>query len=80
MWQWGVVAFMLAAVPAGDEADAAAERARSSLAERLQVDAGTIEVLEVEPAEWPDAALGCPVPGRVYAQVITSGYRVTLRH
>jgi hypothetical protein len=80
MWQWGVLALMVAAVPAGDEAQAAAEGARAALAERLQVDAGAIEVLETEPAEWPNAALGCPEKGKVYAQVLTSGYRVQLGH
>ena len=80
MWQWGVVALMVAAVPAGDGAQVAAEKARAALAERLQVDAGVIEVLETEPAEWPSAALGCPEKGKVYAQVLTSGYRVQLGH
>lgn len=78
MWQWGLVALMVAAVPAGDEADSAAQRAREALAERLQVAAEAIEMQEVEPAEWPDAALGCPEKGKVYAQVLTSGYRVRL--
>jgi len=80
MWQWGVVALMVAAAPVGDEAQVAAERARAALADRLQVDAGAIEVLETEPAEWPNAALGCPEKGHVYAQVLTSGYRVQLGH
>jgi hypothetical protein len=80
LWQWGVVALMVAAVPTGDEADSAADRARVAFAARLQVDAEAVEVLEVEPAEWPDAALGCPEKGKVYAQVLTSGYRVLLGH
>jgi hypothetical protein len=78
MWLSGVVAVMLAAAPAVDEAVSAAERARAVLAERLQVETGAIEVLEVEPAEWPNAALGCPEKGKVYAQVLTSGYRIRL--
>ncbi len=80
MWQWGVVAFMLAAGPMGDEARAAADQARTALAERLEVPVEAIEVIEAEPAEWPNAALGCPEKGQVYAQVLTSGYRVQLGH
>ena len=80
MWQWGVVALMVAAMPGGDETESAADRARSALAERLQVPTEAVEVLETEPAEWPSAALGCPQKGHVYAQVLTSGYRVRLGH
>jgi hypothetical protein len=80
MWQWGVVALVVAAVPAGDETGSAASQARTALAERLQVEVEEIEVLEVEAAEWPNAALGCPEKGKVYAQVLTSGYRVQLGH
>lgn len=80
MGQWVVVALMLAAGPMADEAKDAGDRARAALAERLEVAAEAIEVLEVEPTEWPNAALGCEVPGRVYAQVLTPGYRVTLAH
>src|ERR1051325_6995833 len=33
-----------------------------------------VRVLQVESREWPDAALGCPAPGVMYAQVVTSGW------
>lgn len=48
------------------------------LAEELGTSAEQIEVLSVEMYEWPDASLGCPEPGKAYAQVITPGYRVIL--
>lgn len=35
-----------------------------------------VEILAIEPTEWPDASLGCPEPGKMYAQVITPGYRI----
>ncbi len=38
----------------------------------------SIELLGVEPVTWPDASLGCPQPGKMYAQVLTEGYRVEL--
>ncbi len=28
--------------------------------------------------EWPDASLGCPEPGMMYAQVVTPGYKIHL--
>ncbi len=33
-------------------------------------------VLAFEPVEWSDTSLGCPMPGLVYAQVITPGFRL----
>jgi len=52
--------------------------AREDLAERLEVDRETIEVIAVEAVEWSDASLGCPEPGQMYAQVVTPGFRVVL--
>jgi hypothetical protein len=49
------------------------------LAAEIGVAAKEIEVLSVDAYEWPDASLGCPEPGRSYAQVVTPGYRVVLR-
>jgi hypothetical protein len=37
-----------------------------------------ITVERVEAVEWPDASLGCPQPGMMYAQVVTPGYLVEL--
>ncbi len=36
-----------------------------------------VDVLSVEPAEWPDASMGWAEPGRSYAQMLTEGYRIT---
>ncbi len=33
-------------------------------------------VLAFDPVEWNDTSLGCPIPGLVYAQVITPGFRL----
>ncbi len=54
------------------------EEARTILAERLGVPTQQVELVYVEAAEWPDASLGCPEPGKMYAQVVTPGYRVVL--
>lgn len=54
------------------------EQARLVLADRLGVDVETISVASVEEREWSDAALGCPEPGQMYAQVMTPGFEITL--
>jgi hypothetical protein len=50
----------------------------ADLAGQLDIAAEAITVRSVEAVEWPDASLGCPKPGMMYAQVITPGYRIVL--
>ena len=52
--------------------------ARAALAREKGVEAGDVRVISVSPREWPNAALGCPEPGMIYAEVITPGYLVVL--
>ena len=52
--------------------------ATADLARRLKVNRREIALLSVIPTVWPDASLGCPEPGRAYAQVLTTGYVVLL--
>ena len=37
-----------------------------------------ITIVAIEEVTWSDAALGCPQPDMVYAQVLTAGYQITL--
>ncbi len=53
---------------------AAAEKALLS-----QTGAAPIDFVSVEPAQWPDASMGWPEPGKSYAQMLTEGYRITAR-
>jgi hypothetical protein len=72
---------MAAGAGASDEGkgrEAAVKRARQLVARELSTRVERIAVGSVEPAQWPDAALGCPVAGRQYAQVVTDGLRVRL--
>lgn len=62
--------------PAGYPGPVAA--AIRTLAEKLGVPVGEVTVTAWEPVDWPDASLGCPEPGMMYAQVITPGYQVML--
>lgn len=48
------------------------------LATRLSVDVEAISVISIEPIEWPNAALGCPAPGKVYTQGTVPGFRIRL--
>lgn len=50
----------------------------ADLAGRLNAAPEAIIVRTLEDVDWPDASLGCPEPGFMYAQVITPGYRIIL--
>jgi hypothetical protein len=53
--------------------------AKRTLAEQLNVDEATIEVVWAGRVTWSDTSLGCPEKGKMYAQVLTPGYQVLLR-
>lgn len=55
------------------------ELAVTDLAGRLGITPSAITVRQVIEVEWPDASLGCPQPGMMYAQVITPGQRIVLQ-
>lgn len=48
------------------------------LAQQLGISPDAITVVTIEEVTWPDASLGCPQPGMMYAQVLTPGYRLVL--
>ena len=54
-------------------------RARNDLGQRLGVDQQDITEGSVEPADFPDAALGAPIEDEMSAQVITPGWRIYLK-
>jgi len=60
------------------EAEDQVALAVEDLARRLDIPREQIRVLKVERVEWGDTSLGCPQPGKMYAQVVTPGYRVSL--
>ena len=53
-------------------------QAKEDLAGRLSIGVDQIDLVEAKAVEWPDASLGCPEPGKMYAQVVTPGYRIVL--
>ena len=60
----------------GDVARAIVEQVRADAAHRAGVAPAETHILRVEARDWSDASLGCPQPGRQYAQVVTPGYLV----
>jgi hypothetical protein len=54
------------------------QEARGDLAQRLNISADEIEVIEAKAVVWPDAGLGCPQPGMAYAQVQVEGILIRL--
>lgn len=58
------------------------ERAAAVVAlvvERERVAASDVHVVTDESVTWPNGALGCAKPGRMYTQSLVSGYRVVVR-
>lgn len=53
--------------------------ARKDLSERLQIPISDISLVKEEAVEWPDASLGFPEKGMMYAQVITPGFKIILK-
>jgi len=54
------------------------EKAKEDLAQRLSIDISQINLVEAREVIWPDASLGCPQPGMVYAQVQVEGLLIRL--
>ena len=50
------------------------DAAVTHLAAELGISPEQVIVLSSKALEWPDASLGCPQPGMMYAQVVTPGY------
>jgi hypothetical protein len=64
--------------PLAPEAEDSAAKAQEDLGQRLNAGADSITIVSAEAHTWGDASLGLPEPGKVYAQMLTSGYIVTL--
>lgn len=52
--------------------------AKHELADLLNINIDQITVLNIMKRTWPNAALGCPAPGKVYAQGLVPGHRIWL--
>ena len=66
-----------AADPEGTaSSEVARDRVTRELAVELGVGAGELRLVAEERVTWPDASLGCPERGKLYAQVTTPGWRM----
>lgn len=54
------------------------EAAVRDLVQEKGITLNKIEVVQAHAVQWPDASLGCPQPGKMYAQVVTPGYQIIL--
>jgi hypothetical protein len=54
------------------------ELVKRDFARRTGIPEAGIIIKKLEAINWPDTSLGCPEPGKMYAQVITPGYRITV--
>ena len=54
--------------------------AKEDLASVLKAPADEIKLVRAEVTQWSDTSLGCPEPGKFYAQVITAGHLIVLSH
>jgi hypothetical protein len=71
------------AMPGSDELQAASalhDKVREDLARRLDVPVSEVKVNYLKPTTWPDKSLGCPQPGKTYAQVRTRGFSIEAEH
>jgi hypothetical protein len=55
-----------------------AKQCQADLAKRLNIKVAQIAVVTVQDVEWPDMALGLPLPDHMYAQAITPGWSIVL--
>jgi len=53
-------------------------RAKSFLADKLNINKETIKLLDIRPVQWPDTCLGVQTPGIMCAFHVVDGYRITL--
>lgn len=60
------------------EASSAVDQAKADAAARTGIEASAWKVTRLEAAQWPDASLGCPKPGEMYAQVLMPGFLIEL--
>lgn len=60
----------------GDAATNIEQTITAQLADGLKVSESELTLVSRESVEWPDASLGCPEPGKDYAQVIVPGYEL----
>ena len=62
----------------GFNKESAAELANTDLAQRLKIDAGGVDVVDIDDKDFPDMSLGAAIDGEMSAQMIASGWQIKL--
>jgi hypothetical protein len=62
----------------GEVPTALLDKIRAELAGEQGVSVADVKVISAKSVNWPNGALGCPKPGRMYTQAIVPGYRIEL--
>lgn len=60
----------------GPQAQKMIRLAKESLAKKFKFNEDQIHVASIQAMDWPDASIGCPQAGMVYAEVVTPGYQI----
>ena len=47
-----------------------------ALSKKTGVDTSKLVLTTKDALDWPDSALGCPAPGMMYSQIVTSGFKL----
>jgi hypothetical protein len=71
-------AIVTAQTSEGEAPAALLDKIRAELATEQGVSAADIKVVSAQAVNWPNGALGCPKPGKMYTQAIVPGYRIEL--
>ena len=53
-------------------------KAKDDLAQRLSISITEINIVDAKEVTWSNASLGCPQPGMLYADVLTTGFLILL--
>ena len=53
-------------------------RAKSFLADKLNINQETVKLVDIKPVQWPDTCLGVQTTGVMCAFHVLDGYRITL--
>ena len=65
-------------MPPSGETAPVVSAAKAALAEKLNISEDSIQLVTVQPVQWPDSCLGVQQPGIMCAMHVVDGYRVTL--
>jgi hypothetical protein len=76
-----VIASLLGILSTGNaqaDRDRAVQMATDALSRVLKVAPESIQLVSIEPVDWPNSSLGCPKPDMAYLPAIVPGFRVRL--